>query len=111
MDIRGYKGIPMRVILVQAKEQRPNHPNLEAIDKDLIEFYDLRHKHTPDGQFITEYYADTFIEGMASGRGLDLYCGVEDWKIGPHTREMVGNWYFYLSYRDITKREETLCQN
>lgn len=104
IDIRGIKGTPMRAMLVQAGERRPNHPTIVA-EKDLIEFYDLRHMHTPDGQFIAEYFAETYMgrdkwgSRPDSGAGLDLMGYEPDWKIGADTRRIVGEWYDYLSFK------------
>ena len=98
IDIRGINGNPMRAILVQAKEKRPNH--LEVIAQvDLIEFYDLHYMHTPDGQFICEYDVDTYMENAYSNRGLDLYTSEQDWKITGRTRHIIADWINYLSYK------------
>ena len=102
IDIRGIKGTPMRAILVQAGDKRPNHLEVTA-QQDLIEFYDLQHMHTPDGQFIGEYYVDTYLERANSGNGLDLYCSEEAWKITGTTRSLIADWVNYLSYKERAK--------
>lgn len=104
IDIRGHKGTPMRAIYVQQGEACPNHPT-ELAMRGFVEFYDLRHMHTPDGQFITRYDLDTYMNGWCGdggydcGRGLDLYGSEPDWKIGADTRQLIGEWIKYLTYK------------
>jgi hypothetical protein len=103
IDIRGIKGTPMRVIYVQPGDKSPNYAT-EPGRHGLVEFYDLRYDHTPDGQFITRYLPDTYMKGWQGdggydcGRGLDLQCNIPDWKIGADTRLIVGQWINYLTY-------------
>ena len=98
IDIRGIKGTPMRVIYVQPGGKSPNY-EAEPGRYGLVEFYDLRYNHTPDGQFITRYLPDTYMEGHDSGRGLDLVGYEADWKIGADTRLIIGQWINYLTYK------------
>jgi len=100
MDITGVRDTPMRVLLVPAKEVRPNHPGVEPSKKDLVEFYDGRYPHTPDGQFITCYYASTLLgshAGIPAG-GLDLMGYEPAWKIDGRTMKLVLDWIAYHRY-------------
>jgi hypothetical protein len=58
----------------------------------LVEFYDLRYGHTPDGQFITRYDFYTMIEDYRSFAGLNLNGGVPNWSIDGDTMHMVRGW-------------------
>lgn len=103
IDILGVTGTPMRVLLVPAGEQRPNHPDAKVVNEALVEFYDGRYNHTPDGQFIAEYYVSTVLKDNASLRnfGLDLmgytisFPGLPEWKINARTVGMVYDWLVY----------------
>jgi hypothetical protein len=97
IDILGNYGIPMRVLLVPASEQSPNHPDKPAGYRDTLEFYDGRYDHTPDGQFISEYYLSSLQNGDRSS-GLDLCGGDRDWRIDARTKEMVLSWAAYHIY-------------
>ncbi len=98
IDILSYfkNPIPMRAVFVPAGEQPPNHQKTAPDSKNMIEFYDSRYPHTPDGQFITRYYVETLREGNKYA-GLDLYGSVPDWKIDARTKEMVLDWVAYHS--------------
>ncbi len=47
--------------------------------KELVEFFDTRHKHTEFGQFVSRYYLKT-IQDCTDG--LDLMGYEPSWKIG-----------------------------
>lgn len=97
IDVRGQNGTPMRVIYY-----------VHLGRHGLVEFYDLRHMHTPDGQFITRYDLDTYMNGWQGdggydcGRGLDLYSSEPDWKINADTRMIIGDWIKYLTKQEAT---------
>lgn len=97
LDVMGVISNPIRVLLVPAGEKRPNHPNVEHSKEDTVEFYDLRYMHTPDGQFISSYYASILLEGSYK-TGLDMYGGEPDWKISARTKSMVFDWINYHNY-------------
>jgi len=103
IDVRGHNGTPMRVIYVQPGDKSPNY-QAEPGRYGLVEFYDLRYPHTPDGQFISRYDLDTYMNGWCGdggydcGRGLDLYGSEPDWKIGSDTHQIIGEWINYLTY-------------
>jgi hypothetical protein len=97
IDILGINGTPMRVLLVSANEQRPNHPTASPAKKDTVEFYDTRYPHTPDGQFIVEYYLET-LQQSDRFSGLYLYGDEANWKIDARTKCMVLDWAAYHTY-------------
>jgi hypothetical protein len=97
IDILSHTSNPMRVILVPAGEPIPNHPGVKIEDKALIEFYDSRYPHTPDGQFITRYYLET-LQNNNRNAGLILDGGVDDWRIDARTQNMVLDWAAYHTY-------------
>lgn len=94
MDITSATGNPMKVLFVPANEQRPNFPDAQPVKGALIEFYDGRYPHTPDGQFICEYYTDTFVDSSRDS-GLDLQGGEPDWSINAPTKNLIMEWIYY----------------
>jgi hypothetical protein len=100
IDITGALGTPMRVLLIPAGEPYPNHPGVEPAKEDLVEFYDGRYPHTPDGQFISRYYSSTLLNshtGVPTG-GLDLMGYEPAWKIDGRTMKLVLDWVSYHQY-------------
>ena len=91
MDIMSATNNPMRVIYIMASVDYPNHPVRSS--KPIVEFYDSRYDHTPDGQFITRYDQGTFESIIDSG--LDLSTGIPDWKIHLNTVKTIQNWIRY----------------
>lgn len=86
-DITNERGIPMRVRIVQEGQRYGLNDALvySADDKHepyngdvLVEFFDRRYDHTPNGQFISRYYANTLL---AIKGGLNLCGGVSDWRL------------------------------
>ena len=97
-DVGGF-----RVLYIKKGEKSPNRP--VTADKDaLIEFYDLKHKHTPDGQFIADYDVQTILEGES---GLDLHGGVPSWKVSASDMKKVREWVTEIdadtAIKNITK--------
>lgn len=98
IDIIGVHGTPMRVLLIPIHEVSPNFA--VAATEDLVEFYDGRYPHTPDGQFITRYYASTLQNnhtGIPVG-GLDLMGYESSWKVDGRTMKMILDWIAYHQY-------------
>jgi hypothetical protein len=93
-DFTNERGVPFRVVLLAAGETNPNYPAATA-GEPVVEFYDRRYQHTPDGQFTgARYYLRTLT---ADGRrhnavGLDLHGGVDSWQMDGETynRAVVG---------------------
>lgn len=56
-----------------------------------VDFYDCRYEHTEFGQFVSSYYLETILE-HAEGVGLDLNCGIPDWKISGKTMDRIILW-------------------
>lgn len=64
-------------------------------DEPLVEFYDARHEHTPYGQFVSRYYAETLLEGYEKGRtagGICLDGGVPSWNLSGAALGRVLDW-------------------
>jgi len=95
IDVNG-EAAPMRVLFIPKDDISPNFP-IVKVDQHLIEFYDSRYPHTPDGQFISRYYVSTFLESR-SGVGLDLQGYVPDWKIDWKTKSLIRDWVTYHLY-------------
>lgn len=87
LDIGGF-----RVIYVKKGDKSP-HRNVTAVKDALVEFYDLKQKHTPDGQFIADYYAETIMDGES---GLNLHGGVDSWKVSASDMEKIREWIFKI---------------
>ena len=108
MDILGCEGTPMRVLFIPAGEQNPNFPAAINRGHDIVEFFDLRHMHTPDGQFTGGRYCldtlmddDKWIRGKQPERGLCLYGSEPSWQITPETLGLVLNWADYHISRGV----------
>ena len=101
IDITGVQGTPMRAVLIPAHETSPNFA--VTATEDLIEFYDGRYPHTPDGQFITRYYVLTLLEhdkGHAI-TGLDMMGYEPAWKIDGRAMRLVLDWIAYHQYVNL----------
>lgn len=57
----------------------------------VVKFYDSRYPHGNYGQFVTEYYASTLLEGE-DGFGLSLYADVRDWFIDSKNMDYLRQW-------------------
>lgn len=60
-------------------------------DAPILEFYDVKHPHTPYGQFITRYYVHTLLDHAASV-GLDMMGDVPGWKLDAESLALVMDW-------------------
>ena len=103
MDIFSITNVPLRVIFLSKGELHPHSKALLNIDrfkndKDSLEFYDLRYPFTPDGQFISGYYLETF-EASNTYHNLTLEGGIEDWEIDASTKEIIRNWIYHFKNR------------
>jgi hypothetical protein len=101
LDINGVAG-PMRVLFVPKGEPSPHHKSSENQTDSVVEFYDSRYPHTPDGQFISRYYASTLLEDEGMCHGMDLYGGEKDWKINGPEIELVRGWVRYWDVYYVT---------
>lgn len=100
IDVLGHAG-PIRAVFIPERMPSPNFPGVTMDANNIVEFYDLRYagpKFTPDGQFITRYYAATLLEPLKTqeNRGLCLNGGVSDWSLGPRPYSVVLIWLAYL---------------
>lgn len=86
------RGIDFNVKIVRNGESYGLN-NVLTHDKEdpLVEFYDSRYPHTEHGQFVSRYYASTLLERVKDV-GLDLYGGVNDWKIEAEEMKTVVDW-------------------
>lgn len=74
-----HAGVPMvaRLVLTGLRYGRGD---VLTANRPLVEFYDQRYRHTPFGQFIVSYYAETLRE-REPGRGLLLDSGNPAWSL------------------------------
>ena len=98
IDIMGVAKTPMRALYIPANKQSPNHPRKPTDTEDLIEFYDSRYDHTPDGQFISAFYTLTLKNIKDKVKGLPLCGDVPEWHIDGDTICIVLNWIRYHVY-------------
>ena len=96
MDVIAENGVPFRAVFIPAGGKSSNF-NLGEITKPMVEFYDRRYKHTPDGQFTgARYYVDTLMEdsGWYPGKvgGLNLHGGVSDYSLGQEEYTEILDW-------------------
>lgn len=85
-------GTCFRVVFIPANEEPEEHHGSKE-PEDIIEFYDRDYKHTPDGQFIARYYADTLLKDKAAlNYGLDLMGYVPKWKIRGNPMKFLLTW-------------------
>lgn len=90
MDVLADNGVPFRVVFLPFGESE-NYPAVRD-GKPLVEFYDLRYKHTDDGQFVTRYNYDDLLDDHVPFRGLCLMGGVPNWTIDGDTYQLVYKW-------------------
>lgn len=90
LDVSSKTGIPIRVLHIPPHIRSLYH--YESSPWGLVEFYDSRYNHTPDGQFIASYTVTALFGCYLEKTGLDLYMGIEDWILDPRTTRKVLNW-------------------
>jgi len=91
MDVLAENGVAFRVVFLPWGTSE-NYPAAES-DVPMVEFYDLRYSHTPDGQFTGGRYnfAD-MVKDYRSFAGLVLDGGIDEWRIDGDTMHMVRRW-------------------
>jgi hypothetical protein len=110
LDLVNFQGNAFRVLYIPAGVQNINIPaatNIPATtDKgDIIEFYDLEHAHTPDGQFTGgRYYLDTLMESADECRGLNLHGGEPKWQLASSDMKLVYDWLTSIEIASKTFR-------
>lgn len=60
-------------------------------DTAMVEFYDTRYDHTPLGQFVSRYDADTLLDRHPHS-GLDLDSGIPSWTVDGDAMNQVIKW-------------------
>lgn len=89
-DVESGHGVVFRVVLL-LDGQSVNYPAAsESTGRPLVEFYDTRHPHKPEGQFVSRYYLDTLLSGRKTG--LNLQGDVPDWSIDETGMNAVRRW-------------------
>jgi hypothetical protein len=59
--------------------------------RTLVEFYDNRHPHTPLGQFVSRYYAETLL-ARPTGCSLTLDFEVPSWTVSGAEMAVLEAW-------------------
>jgi hypothetical protein len=93
MEIESATGTPLRVVYLPdgMSESRPSANRFVDSNESRIEFYDRRYGHTPDGQFICDYYVATITEDERD-RGLRLWGDSPDWTVNAEWMATVREW-------------------
>lgn len=91
MDVIAENCVPFRAVFLLFGESE-NFPGANT-GQPMVEFYDRRYSHTPDGQFTgARYNLFDLLEGRKPFSGLILDGGVESWRIDGDTAEMIVRW-------------------
>lgn len=103
IDVVTNVGRSFRAVLIPTGGQSDNY-NLGVAKESMIEFYDLTHSHTRDGQFTgARYYVSTLMDSrgwnpIKAQNGINLNGGVSDWVIDHETFENILDWVHNLLY-------------
>lgn len=82
---------PLNVRIVENGEQYGQADALTHNGTEpLVEFFDARHPHTPDGQFISRYYLSVIMSVIANGGALNLAGGEPEWTASDETMATLG---------------------
>jgi hypothetical protein len=106
MDFTAANGFTFRVLYLPDGTS-PNFPNMTQRHLALVEFYDLRFQHTPDGQFIGRYYLSTLMVNWPPG--LDLNADVEFWTVDALSMDRVMSWLLKQHYADAPIEDRRLA--
>ena len=88
----GNNGMTFNVLIIRKGERYGvNNGLIHEEDDALVEFYDVRFDHTPLGQFIARYYAETLLEDDGFGP-FELDGGNPNWTVGDVAMERVTTW-------------------
>ena len=78
-DIPTKEITPFRIRVVMSGENYGRDDCLTHEGSEpLVEFFDKRFPHTPNGQFVSRYYLETVVK---ISDGLNLDGGVDAWKV------------------------------
>ena len=81
---------PMNAVLVMPGQTYGRDDRLTNDgDEPLLEFYDARFPHTPNGQFVSRYYLSTLSDRQdrPNPGGLDLQGDVATWSVTSESME------------------------
>lgn len=86
------RGIPFRVVYLPADTPSEHYPVEHKIaeGRARVEFYDRRYDFTPDGQFVSRYYAEDLINKPVGG--INLAGGIPEWRLDNPTAFLVWSW-------------------
>ncbi len=92
LKVTNYNGLSFNVHIIR-KGDSWGRTNSLIHDEDtpMIEFYDTRYDHTPLGQFVSTYYADTLFNRDPHS-GLDLDSGIPSWTVDGDAMNQVIEW-------------------
>jgi hypothetical protein len=92
LDVIAANDVPFRVLFTPTGSC-PNHPAARRYYEGgpIVEFYDRRYDHTPDGQFICRYNLDVLTAPPHSG-GLNLVGDIPAWSIDSATMILIQFW-------------------
>lgn len=105
-DFTATNGLTFRVLYLPDGTS-PNFPHMTSHGEPIVEFYDLRYQHTPDGQFITRYYLSTLMVNWPPG--LDLDAGIEFWTVDALSMDRVMGWLLSQHYADAPIEDRRLA--
>jgi len=83
-DFTAANGVPFRAV-IEAARIVPSDGRL------AVAFYDRRYPQTEHGQFVSDYFTSTLLE-VNDGSGIDLYGGVENWRVDGESLAKVQQW-------------------
>jgi hypothetical protein len=91
IDVLAENGVPFRAVFLPFSQS--DSLGIMGTGKPMVEFYDLRYMHTPDGRFTgARYNVDGLLENRKPFNGLILDDDVESWRIDGDTMEMIARW-------------------
>lgn len=94
LDVVAGNEVPFRIVFCPTgmSEGRPAANKYNKDDRPIVEFYDRRYDHTPEGQFVCCYYVDTLLNPEPSGGAFLLWTDVPAWRLDGATMAMVVTW-------------------
>lgn len=110
MEIESATGTPLRVVYLPdgLSESRPSANRFVDSPASRVEFYDTRYGHTPDGQFIADYYVSTITEDAERDRGLLLWGDSPDWTVDAEWMATIREWLLSCDeLRDLNRLRHT----
>jgi len=91
-------GVVFRAVVVEPNEAivlRHGRPAVRnEYTKPVVKFFDTRHDHGPFGQFVSDYFIETLIEGARDRqvRGLILWDTTPAWRLDAQAYQRVIDW-------------------